>query len=234
MWGLISGLLQGLYSRTVGRVVGGLARIAAGVPGAASDVWDAIQGLINDAISALTSILDALHSAIKGAWNLLVAGAGDLWNGLHEFFDAAYTALRWLVTVVLPQIFNRLQDAFSAIDNLGSNVLHYIGDQISSLAGRLDGTISELTNWIVDSIFNPLNRNLGALIGAFEDLWRFTHTLLDLPETLADHLLMPIIDLIFRKWREIARYAGRQVIGLIVNSILEFPEILEELLAPLL
>lgn len=234
MWGKLTGFLGGLFSGAGSAVLSGLARLANGAASAANDVWNEIQSLISGAIAGLSTLLDALHGAVSGAWSLLTGAFSALEHGFNELMSALWQTLSWIYKVGLPAIYREIDTLFSSIASLANNLGSFIAGQINSVLARLDKAIGDVITFAIQNIYTPLADELHTVSNVAGDLWSFIHGLLDDPRNFGKWLIFPLIDVIIEGSETIFLYAGKALVGLMMKSITAFPEIVEEIIAPLL
>lgn len=234
MWGKISGILGGLFNGIGSGILSGLSRLANGAANAAGDVWAAIQSLINTAIQALSAILDALHGAVSSAWSILTGAFGVLEQGFNELISSIFSAVTWLYRVGLPGIYSQLKAAFDAVANLAQNIGAFIADKIAYVVDLIADSVGKAISFIIDNAITPILNRLGIHDTMLGQLWAFVHGLLDDARNFAKWLVFPLIDVLIDGWETIAVYAGRAIVGLFIRSFMQFPHIVEEILAELL
>lgn len=234
MWGRITGVLSGLFNSVGSTILGGLGRLASGVSSAANDVWDAIQSLINTAIQALSSVLDALHSAVSFAWGILSDAFSVLEQGFNSLISAIWSAVSWIYRIGLPGIYAQLKAAFDAVASLAQSIGTLIANQVNNLVNLIESRINDTISFIIHNVYEPLSGRLDSLTDRTSTLSDFVHGLLDDPTRFGKWLIFPLIDVIIDGWETIAKYAGRAVVSLVIHSITQFPQVVEDILTELL
>lgn len=198
------------------------------------DIDETVRGWVHDLVNGLYGFLHLIFGDIGAAWDKLVHAIWLAWHAVAIFTEAVWYKFYQIVRQIIPAIIREYRALYHDAVNLANKVLAWAQHAISVVTHALETAIRDLTNWVVQHVYDPLKK-------AFDAAWQWiTHEgatiwhYISNPPLLAALIFDDLIALLERNAWAVAGKLGKFGLSLITHNLRQFATLIEDILDAIL